>query len=343
VAGNSITSARLAQAALGAITAGLIFLLADRLWSRRVSILALILAVFYPPLVFVDASLLSEPLFALMEVLALLLVIVSWQRRPAWPWLAFAGIACGAALLARPLYPLLLAVMLLAWAPGPARARAWIARPAIVLLGAAAVIAPWTMRNIQVMGALIPISTQTGYVLAGTYNDVSRLDPEHPGEWRVPLGDPRYSAIFADRRQNEVQVEARFRSTAVAFAESHPGYVLDVVLWNAARMLELTGPGNTRAVFAGDYNFGPSPEAEIATWSFIAFALAGAGGLLTAQARSITLRWWTAPLILLAGTVPIQGGARFRVPLDPFVILAAALALAALARRLGHERIISSA
>src|SRR5436190_5525551 len=51
VSGDSFTAGRVASALLGVVTVGLIGLLADMLWTRRVALVAMGIAAVYPPLV----------------------------------------------------------------------------------------------------------------------------------------------------------------------------------------------------------------------------------------------------------------------------------------------------
>ena len=69
-----------------------------------------------------------------------------------------------------------------------------VARPARRLLVAVAllVVAPWTIRNAVELRAFVPVTTQFGSALAGTYNDEARTDRENPASWRTVRGVKAY-------------------------------------------------------------------------------------------------------------------------------------------------------
>ena len=95
------------------------------------------------------------------------------------------------------LLPFLLAARPIAWC----RLSAW--RPVAVLLGCAAlVVLPWTVRNVLETKALVPISDQDGYTLAGTYNQTSRA---HDGVWIVATLDPSYARLVQRNRSLTLQ------------------------------------------------------------------------------------------------------------------------------------------
>ena len=67
LSGDSVELGRLANAALGALAVLLLYLLANRIWGRRVGLVAAALAAVFPPLVLPSRDLLSEPLFIAIE------------------------------------------------------------------------------------------------------------------------------------------------------------------------------------------------------------------------------------------------------------------------------------
>ena len=185
------TVARIVQAALGTLLAGLIGLLGARLWGRRAGLAALAVAALSPPLILAGGSLESDLLFATLVVAAVLAVLGAGAAKPL-RWTAAAGALVGLAALTRPYGLLVLAPLVIA-AWGPAR---W--RGAVVLVAAAlVVIAPWTVRNAVQMDAFVPISTHTGESLAGTYNHETPTRDSYPGAWRPPDQLEEFADIYA--------------------------------------------------------------------------------------------------------------------------------------------------
>src|SRR5436190_21080085 len=79
------------------------FLVADRLWGRRVAYTSAGIAAVYPPLVLMNAGLLTEPLFIVLELGMLLAVLAARRAGPrrALALAAAAGVLCGLAALTR--------------------------------------------------------------------------------------------------------------------------------------------------------------------------------------------------------------------------------------------------
>src|SRR5207247_3875625 len=122
--------------------------------------------------------------------------------------------------------------------------------------------APWTIRNAVELHKFVPVTTQTGFALAGQYNGVAAGDR---ATWLPPFAVPRYCPLFVQvqscppkpsqrprpRRLGEAAVASRLSSLARDFAFDHPGHVLAAGFWNGLRFLDLENPfnGERRAAF----------------------------------------------------------------------------------------------
>src|SRR3954453_4000705 len=203
VTGNSYTAGRLAAALLGAVSVALIGVIAQLLWSRRAAIVAMALAAVYPPLVLLSGTLLSESL-GLPLVLALLALVLAYRDEARPRWVApVAGLLFALALLDRP-------ALVMFGGPPPAALwgrpwRSWKALrpPAIALAVAALAVVPWAIRNAIDFHDFVPISTQSGFLAAGTYNATSDHDPVNPGAYRPASFDPALRPIVSDRSLDE--------------------------------------------------------------------------------------------------------------------------------------------
>ncbi|MFQ5701011.1 MAG: glycosyltransferase family 39 protein, partial [Acidobacteriota bacterium] len=218
---GSLDLFRVGQLVLGAVNCGLIAVLGTRLFNRTAGWVAGLAAACYAPFIFTDAEILRGTL-TLATQLLVLLAMVSWHR--AEPpgerrlWLVLIGGAFGVAYLADPamvvFIPFALGWLLVAQrargkAPaGPARL---LARPALVMAGAMAALAPLVARNLAVgapplscttrgplafvmgnapdampAGATIPASTgrilrRSGYAMLPTIRETLRLYAGHYG------------------------------------------------------------------------------------------------------------------------------------------------------------------
>jgi 4-amino-4-deoxy-L-arabinose transferase-like glycosyltransferase len=328
VTGTNLSAARLAQALLGVLVVALIGLLAHMIWGRRTALISMAIASVYPPLLITGAALISESLFLPVEMVALVAAVVSRRAGGDWRWAVLAGLFVGLATLARPngfvlVLPVCAAVLI------PRRTgsrRSALIAPATVLGVALVAILPWTIRNAVEMHSFIPVSTQAGYTLSGTYNAVSDHDSDAPAAWRVPSLVPEYRSIFAsDSRLNEVQTEKRIREGAIDYIQAHPAYVLKAGFWNTVRLFDLTGFTWGEQV-ARDSGISPA-VADLGIVSFWAVGLLALVGCFTRRARSAPLFFWITIGVLILSVVFISGTSRYRAPLEPFVVILAALAI----------------
>ncbi len=352
VTGARWTAGRLAGALLGALTVGLLFVLARRLAGESVARWSAGLAAVFPPLVALSTALLAEALF-LPLLLGAVLCLLALHDRLAVRWALAAGALIGLAALTRGngivlLVPGLLAVATAAGAT-PWRRRA--ATAAAMLAATALVLAPWTVRNVQAFGALLPLGTQSGYALGGQYNAEAARDDDFYVAWRVPQTVPDYAGLFGRPGLDEAAVQQELTRRARAFAADHPGYVADVLVTNTLRIFDL-GPGHGFVSGGSFTEMGIPPrfqgETGLAIRLLLLLALAGTVVLARRRRLPGPAFVWVVPVLLLASVVCVGGAPRYRTPIDPFAILLASVALVALraplaARRPAARRVVRKA
>jgi 4-amino-4-deoxy-L-arabinose transferase-like glycosyltransferase len=321
---------RLVGAVMGTLSVALIGLIALRLWGRRVGTLALGIAAVAPPLVILSTALISEALFVPVVLAAVATALEARRSERRYRWAIATGILVGLATLTRTNGLILLIPFALAVAPARSRRRlrAWTPS-AILVLAAVLTVAPWTVRNWIEMHAFIPVSDESGYTLAGTYNQVSRADRKLPAVWiEAEHGaSPEYARILVQARRerwNELTYGDHLQAAAIADIQRDPVYVLKVGFWNTIRILHF-GELNLAAKNLHDTDI-PLGPAEVEISSFPLLAVLALGGLLTRRARQAPKWLWLIP-VCLATSVFVTGFIRFRSPLDPFLVLLAALAI----------------
>jgi hypothetical protein len=232
---------------------------------------------------------------------------------------------------------------LLAWSVRPRLSLRSLAAPALLVVAAALTVAPWTIRNAVVMHAFIPVTTQSGYTLAGAYNDAARLDPREPGAWRVASADPAYARLLADH-PDEVTLNGRLESKATRYIGDHPGYVPTVFAWNVRRFLHLGSYAFARRSYAA-YGL-PRRAQDIAILSFYPLLVLMLAGIAVGAVRRVPWAVWLFPATMLT-VLFIEAGMRFRAPIEPFMALLAAVAIergasAVAARRSGRAVALSA-
>ena len=200
-------------------------------------------AAVYIPLILVGGAVMSEPLFAALLLGALAAALQHRRSTHRWRWVLLAGFLGGLTILTRAnALVLLLPLGLAVWTVRPRFSPRALAAPAVLVVLALVTVSPWTIRNAIVFDRFIPVSTQLGSALAGTYNDQARLDKENPASWRSIRHLPEYRALYA--RLGEIPepvVEDELRKRSKAYIREHPGYVGMVAWWTTRRMFELGG------------------------------------------------------------------------------------------------------
>lgn len=341
LSGDSVEAGRLAGIALGALSVLLIYLIAKRVWGRRVGLLTAVLAAIFPPLVLLSRDLVSETLFIPLELGAVLCVLNFRRSGGKMRWAVAGGGLCGAAALTRNTgLVLLLPVALGVWTMRPPLRPAALVAPIVAVVCAALVVAPWVIRDAVEFGRFVPVTTSSGIAAAGTYNEASYHDAHAHGAWRDPQIVPEFTPLFITPGIDEGTVDATLRRRARDFAWQHPGYVMETSAWNLLRLFEIVGgsvvDGEGRVI--DDRGIGSAdPTSERIGLAIVAM-LAVLGAISIARSRSRggrqppriphgPLFLWLVPLSMILIAAPIAGLPRYRLPADPFLLILAAIGL----------------
>jgi 4-amino-4-deoxy-L-arabinose transferase-like glycosyltransferase len=331
VGAGSLSLARGFQVLLGVVDVALVGLLAGMLWGGRVGLAALGLGAVYIPFVLVSGTLISEPLYVAL-MLGALCAVLRWRRSGGGFVLAAAGVLAGLCALTRSNGVIVvIGVAALAAAGDGDRPRDGhrlrLRCAALVLAFAVLTVTPWLVRNAVVLGKVVPISTETGGTLVGTYNVSSRSDRSEPATWLGLSHITGYAGVYREQRAYpETAIDAVLRRDALDFAGAHPTYIASVAWHNTLRLLELDGWDRTRFT-AGSIDL-PAAPAVAGAIMFYVVALLALGGAVSRDARRAPGWLWLLPVLQFASTVlVISETPRFRTPLDPFILLLAALSI----------------
>lgn len=318
---------RVTGALIGTLIVLLIGLIALECFGASIALIALAIAAVYPALVELSALLVAENLLVAFELAAVWTALRA-QRSHSGGWPLAAGILVGLAALTHTNGTLLALPLGFALTSLPGYGRPRNTGAAMMLCAIALTIAPWVLRDAAVTHSFVPISDESGITLAGTYNPTSAGATNPPYEWRDYRDVPADRDIAVQARDlTETQLDSRLLSRALSYIVSHPLAPLRAGLDNTLRLLELEGSRAWRASAASTgIDAGTARIGVIGFWLLGALALAGAFTRLPREAP----RWlWAVPLLMTLSVVFVNAGTpRFREPIDPFLILLAACALA---------------
>jgi hypothetical protein len=336
---------RLALALIGALSVLFAHLIGRRLYGPVAGLIGAGAVAIYPALLEYQGMLMSEPLAATLLSGAILATLWASDRESRSAWL-LPGALLGALALSRPEYlAISFPIAVVVFARGGRDGwRGCLSQAAIMLIGIAVVIAPWTIRNAVALGRFVPISTGGGQVLfSGTYLP-SGGDPERVGAEVLE----RHPGL-----QRHLPPEARLEQILAALAaQRYPGMESDAALarmgrerlWDDLSERPLEYAGFAGAKVGRIWSHGPrdvmrEPLWEALHWALLTLALLGlavlgwqrrwealllgvilisvtaTGALLVASPRRVLV---TIPLVAaLAGTGLVWAATRLRGRAQP--------------------------
>ncbi|MGH2867006.1 MAG: glycosyltransferase family 39 protein [Solirubrobacteraceae bacterium] len=336
----AVSGERIAMAVLGTATVGLIGLVGLEALGGLVAVIAMLGAAAYPVLIEQSGTLVAENLVVVLILAALWAGLRA--RRAARPhaWIAGAGVLTGLATLTHQNAALILIPLAFA-AAGTAIARAprgaigrssrrpAVGAVALLVACAAAAILPWTIRNAVELHAFVPISTETGITVVGTYNREAAAYAPVPYKWIFYIRLPEDQTLFHNAgHYTEPALSDRLVAQTLNYIGAHPLTPLDVGWHNLQRMLELEGTAAWHdSALAIGLSVSTAQTGVIAFWILCCLAVLGA---FTPAARHGPRWLWVVPVLMALSVLLVNVETpRFRQPVEPFLVLLAACAVAA--------------
>jgi len=337
--GKHLIVGKLLNALLATLSGWFCYELGRRLFRPAVGLVGAGLLALLPGDIFYSALLLSEAAFSTLFTGALLAFVILEERRPErlFPrWFGF-GMLIGAAILVRGTASLYLGVPVVIW---------WISRSfgsafrlgAVAAAGLIVVVAPWTLRNLTLLGVPVIVSTQqVGMAMTFAHSEIA----DGGYSQRLVTFRDELVAPFAHLPNPEREIaEWRFEmKRAFDYARTHPGRELSLIPKRLANLYahdHAALPWLTPKPAAGEKKpaiFGPRRDRALAftaDWSFYTlFGLA-----LIAIPRTLARKrpaTWILPgslaYVTLLHGVLFAGDPRFHAPLAPLRALLAAASL----------------
>lgn len=311
-----------ADITLSVISVWLVCELAEELFADQfATIFSGLMAACYPPLIFFSVVGLSETLF----ITLILVSFLSWYRAN----FAAAGVAAVLAILTRPVFDIFAPVLVILFALVVHRLSfiQMLGRLAVYATIYCVLMTPWWLSNYQAYGQFVHLTPGGGTALYAGNNPLN-----HSGGGNVGVD---YDLTTFEKIADPVERDGALRSAAFRYIADHP-----------LRFLELAGLKFIRMWRPWPANDGYRNFATIliAILSFVPVALlAGMGVYLkrtTVRRLSPILSFalgYTAVHMILVGTI------RYRLPLEPFLLILSSVAISYLVRAmlsfLARERI----
>jgi len=343
VVGHSFFAAVLLMCVFGALVPPLLRELGRAMFGPAVGRISGWLAACHPLMVFFSGYVMTESLFS-VELLLCLILSVAWIKQPTSGRALGAGLLWGVAALTRPsALPLPFLIGVWAWGPlglglAPPERRK---QAALLLLGTALCVAPWTIRNAVRLHAFVPITSHGGRTLLDANNPIVWDDPVLRGGNIGTITTEPWASRY--RGLSEVELDRRSGREALAFIASR---VRDWPVVAAAKLARFwrwsattpsTGSwasanaGLARRLMATD---------PLLPWSIAFFPLALWG--LVRTFHGSRRHFQLLPLWLIAAfslsSIVYWGALRLRVPVEPMVVLYAGAGIADLVWRARVKR-----
>lgn len=343
--GENYLVARLGQCVLGAFTCLLVGWAAETAVSRRVGVLSGLLLAVYPQHVYLAGVFYVDCLLTFLLSLTVYLVVRTTEMTSGWPALA-TGIALGATVLTRSTFILFAPCVVLAWlcgmrAPWKQKLLACIA----LAVGMMALVLPWTWRNYHVFGKPVLVSSGFYTMMWRGNSELADGGPfDRDRMWFSPEWNERLRELPVDEQRALTEKyeriddaihrrSAELGDEALATDEILKPVAIELMVSNPKRTvaLFLSKVATLYSAFSSTHSTNPHTTGKVKLVAAVTFYPLLALGLAGAL---IGLPQWREllPVYGLIGIVTISHGllmaaTRYRLPIDPFWIIFASLAM----------------
>ncbi len=313
VFGRDFFAVRLLQAAVDCLSAAAVFLLGRRVFSERAGLLAAGAFAAYPFFIFFSGLILTETIFIFLLLLFICLLRKN-SDEPSPSRAALCGGTAGLCVLVKPAMFLFIPAAIIWLMPAEKRRKTRLANAGLLAACALAVTAPWGIYNFVKHGSPALLTTGGGITLYESFNPLADGGPGQELIERTPEAEE----MDAFRR------DAHYRARALEFIRENPGRAFSLALskqkrfWSPVPNEPAYRKPGCMALSIVSY----APVLVLALWQ----AFSG-------KKRWREISFLCLPVIYFAllHTV-ILGSLRYRIPVDPFLIILAAGKISGLRR-----------
>jgi 4-amino-4-deoxy-L-arabinose transferase-like glycosyltransferase len=345
--GVRVEVGRILEILLGVAVVGLTYLVAERLFSPRVALVAAALATVNPYLVFISSYLLTENLYTVLLVAAVLVLakrgglgLASVRS------LVAAGCLMGLASLTRPNAVFLAAFIvpaILLWGQGRALGR--LAKAAALLAAIVVTITPWAVRNHTKLGSWVVFTTHGGITFYQSNNRLVCEEPSLHGSVAPRESLPGWEAI---RGASELEGDKLAWSFARTFLRQNPGLIPKLAAEKLLRFWRLRSHAPWSGVKSGWWWNKSMLLGNLASrfdfgviYAALVFPCAVVGVIASARAYRELYILYAVVLVHMLVALAFYGSLRARIPIEPVIAIFASAGAAYIYRRIrrpsGHR------
>ena len=342
--GPSVLWGRLLGCLFGSLTTYLISRLGVQIGGFRLGALAGLFAAFYWPAIYFDAELLTVSLECMLAV-ALLVTLIRTQAEPKPLLYLTTGLIWGLASITRPnflaLAPLVFIWIFVSGKPGLSTARKCL-HLGLVTVGLLLAVLPVTARNLRFGGEPILITYSSGVNLfIGNNPDSGGISPVVPGTRRSLEGGykdaRRIPQAELGRALSSQEISDYWSGRALQWITDHPLDWAKHTIYKARLFFSPVELPNNQPIWF----FASLSEISAIFW----LGFPPIASLALASCVFLFPRWrkwyllWGYFLIYMASIVIFFVNARYRLPVYPILILAAAAGLIEIARQIKKRNV----
>ncbi len=317
----------------GTVAVAAIYWLARLLFDAATGVVAAAIAAVYPGAIAMSVFILSEALFSPLLVLQLGVQVSAWQSKRRWTFAVLsvvAGCLAGAATLVRPSWLLFVPFFATVVIMGSRERLRHLACASLMLLGLAAVMAPWWIRNYRVTGHVVLTTLQVGASLADGLNSRATGASDWDVMWSATIeyykNDPDWRVIGhrdpvgPHGQLSEYDQDRSLRRAALTWARENPGRVLQLAAIKFVRMWN---------VWPNEPQFRSWPARLAVLVSYVPIMVLAGWGAWKFRDRGwlVVLCWLPAVYLTLLHMVFVSS-IRYREPaMLPLIVLASGAAV----------------
>ena len=314
IAGVSVQRATMVQVMLGGLTVLILTALGAMILGWPRALIAGAIAAVYPAFVWLPRLLLSENMSLFLLALSLG-AIVLYLRSSRMVWIFVFGVLCALNTLVRGanlFLPIVVAIglLVLQW-----RNRRQLVAPLLAMTVAFIVtLLPWTIRNYRVFHQPIPIATQDGHTLYGSY-----WPPQKNSKviWGSLPGNEDPAILEASRSGSEVSASKYLYRLTRQRLREHPWFFFRLI---PSKLASLLVPLDWE-IFA--HAHGTTRSLNI---GYLLILLPALIGFIAMLRERVPYQWllWIVPGLVLLQAILFYGSPRFRLPAELIAIIPAA-------------------